>query len=350
MKGRVVTTFFAVCFSAAICFSQIYSTDHDNIGTHASSLNKLQGSTISGVVVGSDGSPLPDVRIEIRNEQTASSVASGYTNGSGAFEFDRLPMAAYDVSATRGLAESHEHLALGDVGANLKIRLTTAGSAASQADGSATVSVAEYRVPQKARDAFHKAEAALAKSRPDEVARQLAKALEAYPDYAPALTLRGVTSLDALNPQAAINDFDRAIHSDPNYALAYTAMAAALNQLSKFDDALRSGDRAVSLAPRSWQSYFEMAKSYVGKADYEHALQQITKAQQLVPTEYPPIHLVRAHVMLALKNYAEAMTELQAFLTLAPHDPNSGAARETLEKVKAFTASAANPAMAQSAR
>ena len=349
MKGRAITILFALCCSASISFSQIYSTDHDATPGRPDSLNKIQSSTISGIVIGSDGAPMPDVRIEIRDEQTARTVASGYTNNSGAFEFAHIPFAVYDITASRGLTESHQHLALGELGMNLKIRLANAGSA-SQVDGNATVSVAEYKVPQKARDAFHKAEAALAKNRRDEVAKQLAKALEIYPDYAPALTLRGVTWLDAANPEAAVNDFDKAIHSDPSYAMAYTAMAAAFNQLNKFDEALRSATRAISLAPSSWQTYFEMAKSYVGKADYEHALQQITKAQQLVPKEYAPIHLVRAHVMLALKNYAEAMGELQSFLRLAPQDPNSGAARQALEKVKALTASATNPAMADSAR
>jgi regulator of sirC expression with transglutaminase-like and TPR domain len=70
----------------------------------------------------------------------------------------------------------------------------------------------------------------------------------------------------------------------------------------------------------------------------------------LTPTEYAPIHLVRAHVMLALQNYSSAMDELQAFLRLAPKDPNSNAARETLQKVKAFTAAAANPPMVTSVR
>jgi len=349
MKGRAVTTLFALCFSTSISFSQIY-TDHDSLPGRSDSINKIQSYTISGLVIGSDGSALPDVRIEIRDEQTARTVASGYTNNSGAFEFGHLPIAVYDVSASRGLSETHQHLGLGDLGMNLRIRLASPGAAASQVDGNATVSVAEYKVPQKARAAFHKAEAALAKNRLDEVAKQLGKALEIYPDYAAALTLRGVTSLDAAKPEAAVDDFDRAIHSDPGYALAYTAMAAALNQLNKFDDALRSATRAVSLSPSSWQSYFEMAKSYVGKADYDHALQQITKAQQMVPKEYPPIHLIRAHVMLALKNYAEAMGELQAFLTLAPQDPNSGAARQALEKVKALTSSATSSAMVDTAR
>ena len=215
--------------------------------------------------------------------------------------------------------------------------------ASTQADGNATVSVAEYRVPQKARDAMHKAEQALSKHNFDDVTKFLAKALSIYPSYAPALTLKGVLSLDKNQVQAAIDDFDAAIHADSSYAVAYTGMGAALNELKKFDEALMSCDRAVTLSPDSWQPYYEMSKSYVGKADYQHALQQLTKAQSFNPNEYAPIHLVRAHVMLALKDYSSAMNELQRFLTLAPEDRNSAVARDTLAKVKAFTASAENP-------
>ena len=121
-------------------------------------------------------------------------------------------------------------------------------------------------------------------------------------------------------------------------------MAAGLNQLGKFDDALRSASRAATLAPTAWQAYFEMAQASVGKADYSHALQPLAKAEGLAPKDFPPIHLVRAHAMLGLRDYSNAVTELEAFLKLAPHDPSSAAAREALERVKALTASAASPA------
>ena len=274
MTGRVVTTILVTCLSSGVCFSQIYTLPPDSFGTRSNSLDKMQVTSISGVVIGSDSAPLPDVRVEVRNEQTSRVIATGYTNNAGTFQFGGLPASGYDVMAVRGLAEAHEHLASGDFGMNLRIRLNTA-SGASQADGNATVSIAQYKVPQKARNAYHKAEEALSKNHLDEVNKELAKALEIYPDYAEALTLRGVMSLDASHPEAAANDFDHAIKSDPGYSLAYTAMSAALNQLHKFDDALRSADRAISLSPSSWQSYFEMAKAYVGKTDYQHALQQL---------------------------------------------------------------------------
>lgn len=153
-------------------------------------------------------------------------------------------------------------------------------------------------------------------------------------------------SLDGAHPEAALNDFDHAIKSDPGYSLAYTAMAAAFNQLHRFDEAIRSADRAISLSPSSWQSYFEMGKAYVGKADYQRALQQLAKAQGFIPKDYAPLHLVRAHAMLALKNYSDALVELQQFLVLAPQDPNAATARDTVGKLKAYLASVAAPAVA----
>ncbi|HWY67097.1 MAG TPA: carboxypeptidase regulatory-like domain-containing protein [Terriglobales bacterium] len=345
MKGRFVTTLLAILFFAGSCFSQIFSPNLTS-GT-SSKIPSLN--SVSGVVIGSDGAPIADARIELRNENTGQTVASGYTNARGQFEFANLPSAQYELVATSGLSEAHERVGLeGPIG--LKIRLHNSNQAAAQADGKATVSVAEYKVPQKAREAYHKAQAALSKNKPEDTAKYLAKALEIFPDYAPALTLRGVLSLDRSDPNAAMNDFDKAIHSDPGFALAYTAMTAALNQLRKFDEALRSADRALTLAPQSWQTYFEMAKAYVGKADYPHALQQLTRAQSLNQADYAPIHLVRAHVMLAMKDYSNAMNELQAFLALAPQDPNSSAARNALEKVKALAASSANQPMVHSAR
>jgi tetratricopeptide (TPR) repeat protein len=299
--------------------------------------------SVSGVVLGADGKPLTDVHVEIRREDTGATIVSGYTNESGAFAFEHLPIASYELVATRGLDQARQHVTPAEGETNLKIRLNT-GDAAAPADGAATVSVAEYKVPQKARDAFHKAQEAMAKNKQDEAKKQLGKSLEAYPDYAPALTLRGVLTLDEGSLQAAMNDFDHAIHSDPGFALAYTAMAAVLNQLGKFDDALRSASRAVTLAPTAWQAYFEMAQASVGKADYSHALQHLAKAQGLAPKDFPPIHLVRAHAMLGLRDYSNAVTELETYIKLDPHAPNSAAAREALEKAKAFTAAAASQA------
>ena len=57
------------------------------------------------------------------------------------------------------------------------------------------------------------------------------------------------------------------------------------------------------------------------------------------PKNYPLIHLVKAHALLGLKNYAEAMAELQWYIERAPQgDRNSAQARQMLDKVRAFAA------------
>jgi tetratricopeptide (TPR) repeat protein len=221
----------------------------------------------------------------------------------------------------------------------VNLRLNTSDSKTA-AGGNALVSMAELKVPQRARDAYSKAEQAIAKHRPAEVSKYLEKALEIYPAFAPALTLRGALSLDKDDLTAAVGDFEKAIHADSTYAMAYGAMASALNRMNKFDDALRAAERASSLSPNSWQPYFEMAKAYFSKADYQRALQQLTRAQGQISQEYPPLHLLRANALLGLKNYADAAAELKSFLRIAPKDPNASAVRDTLGKLAAFTATA----------
>jgi tetratricopeptide (TPR) repeat protein len=205
------------------------------------------------------------------------------------------------------------------------------------AGGSNTVSVNQFKVSGKARDAFKKAEAAAQKLKLDKAEKFLAKAFEIHPQYAEAMALRGILKLDN-NGQGASSDLEQAVQFDLGCALSYIALAAH-NTLERFDDALLTVDRGVALAPASWQSYFEMGKAYLGKGKYQEALKQVNKAKDLAPKQFAPIHLVRAHAMLGLKDYAEAMTELEAYLDREPKGPNSQQARDTLQKVRTFAAS-----------
>src|SRR6185437_11649206 len=106
MKGRVVTTILATCLSSGVCFSQIYTVPPDSFGSRSNSLDKMQVTSISGEVVGSDGAPIPNVRVEVRTEQTSRVVATGFTNNAGVFQFAGMPVSGYDITAVRGLSET----------------------------------------------------------------------------------------------------------------------------------------------------------------------------------------------------------------------------------------------------
>lgn len=296
--------------------------------------------TLSGTVVTADNKPLADVLVELRGGN-GSTVSSVYTNSSGMFEFPPIAPGNYSVVATSGVDQAQERVEMGSFASSLRLRLPHS-STATDGNGNTSVSVAQYKVPQKARDAFRKAQQASVKGTNDEAQKQLARALEIYPKYADALTLRAILKIDEKDLPGAVADLQQAITDDENCSMAYLVMGAVFNTESKFDDAIRSLQRGQSLAPNSWQAYFEMAKALVGKAQYEPALRQLDRAQTLAPKEYPPIHLVRAHAMMALNNYSDAMTELQAYLAKAPQGAASQEAQKMLDQARAFSARSGN--------
>jgi hypothetical protein len=304
---------------------------------------------ITGTVVAQDGKPQEDVRVQIHDFATGGILASVYTGLSGSFSFDMLPYGRYEITATRGIASVRQDIEVRDSFSVVNLSLSTSDPNAAPGRN-AFVSVAELKVPQRARDAYIKAENAMMKNQPEKISKYLQKALEICPTYTRALTLRGALLLEKGELTSAIDDFDKAIHSDSTYALAHTGMAAALNRLNKFDDALRAAERASTLAPNFWQPYFEMAKSYLGKTDYQRALQQLTHAQGQITQDYAHLHLLRANAFLALNHYQDAAAELKLFLRIAPSDPNAPAVRETLDQVKAFIASGNNTTAPNDAR
>jgi len=206
-------------------------------------------------------------------------VSSFYTNPSGRFEFDRLSPGTYTVVATSGLQQSSERVDASNFSNSVNLRIQSAGKPADGVEGN-SVSIAQYRVPAKAREAYRKAHEAVEKGKFDDAHKHLTKALELCPNYADALTLRAVLALNQRDSQSAIEDLDKAIKADGNYAMAYMVMGSALNMQSRFDEAIRTLQRGQSLAPNYWQGYFEMGKSYMGKADYPAALRQLEQGRK----------------------------------------------------------------------
>jgi len=301
--------------------------------------NAAETTNLSISVRGSDDKPSADARVEL-HDMNGNLMGAGYTNSNGMFEMTaRFNNGVYEVVATKGLSEARERMPINSGGfAQLAIRLPASSDPEKNIGGATSVSVAQYKVPDKARKFFKKAQEALEKSKFDEAERDLGKALELYPKYAEALCLRGVLKMDGQDRNGAIADFDEAIQIDSSYAMSYFALGSVYNLMSRFDDALRTLERGTTLAPAAWQGYFEAAKAHIGKAEYEVALKQLDKAEALNRQTYPLINLLKGHALLALKQYPEAMQQLEAFLQKSPAGPQSEAARQMLTRAQAFAA------------
>lgn len=293
-------------------------------------------SSISGTVQDISNAPMNNVRVEL-TDGNGVVVNSAYTNAAGNFEFFGIEPGTYNLVATAGLVQSTERVEANSFAKAVVLHLVTNNKPQDGVQGN-SISVAQYKIPNKARDEYRKARAAMEKDKLDQAHEHLEKALAIYPNYADALTFRGVLELNQKNSQAAVADLDKAIKADPSFPMAYLVMGSALNMQSKFDDAIRTLERGESLAPDSWQAHFELAKAYIGKADYQSALKHLQQAQSMEPSKYPLIYLLQADALLAMKQYPEAMNALQSYLQKEPQGPNSAEAHKLMEKAQAFMA------------
>jgi tetratricopeptide (TPR) repeat protein len=332
--------FLAIAFTTftSFCFAQIATFPNDRSRDNLLSSRFPGGNaSVDGTVVSSlDSKPLQNARVELRDATNGTVVNSAYTNSAGVFQFGSVPQGLYQIVALLGTSQVEDRVDVNSFRTTVSLRMPVNNPPAGGNTGS-TISVVQYRIPDKARNEFEKAQQASAKVNLEEARKHVARALEIFPGYPDALTLRAILNLST-NLPAAIADLEKAIQSDGNYALAYTVLGSAFNMQENFDEALRTLERGQSLAPNSWQSYFEMARSYLGKLDYQSAMRQLERAQSLIPVEYPPIRLVRAQVLLGLRQYEAAMADLQAFLEKDPNGPNSSAAQQMLEKARQLLA------------
>src|SRR3954453_18952186 len=133
------------------------------------------------------------------------------------------------------------------------------------------------RAPAKAQRAAEKAAAAIASNQLKEAEKQLGRALELYPDYGRALTLRAIFKMST-DRSEAIKDLQHAIHVDPQYGLPYAVLASIYNASQRYDDALTLIHRALPLLPNAWQVHYENARALCGKQRNVEALQEVTDA------------------------------------------------------------------------
>ena len=289
--------------------------------------------SITGSVRSLDDQPLQDVRVELR-DSTGVMVNTSYTGPTGTFEFSQIPAGLYHIVATSGTQQIEEHVQVDSWSAMVNLRLPISKTARDD-NGKNSISVAQYQVPEKAREELKRAREASVKGRIAEAQEHVARALEIHPDYADALTLRAILKLSARDTEGAVVDLEKAIQCDSAYAMAYMVLGSAYNIESRFDEAIRVLEHGERLAPDAWQAYFELGKAYAGKNEYEAAVRQLDRAQTMAPPDYFLIHLVRAHVLMQLSRFNDAVIDLQMYLEKNPSGPDSDLAQKMLEHAKA---------------
>lgn len=334
MNYRAPVYFLVILFCLCAAGQRVPGLPQASVGDPG---NPIATGSLSGSVRTTDGKAIRNARVELRSPLSAQVINSTYTLPNGSFEFDQLASGHYEVVVTSGVNEVRDQVDVYSSGATVSLHMGADNEAA--ADGSpGMVSVAQMKVPGKARSLYRKAQGHVEKNKLDDASQELQKALAIAPTYAPALTLRALIAMQRGNATAALPDLESAVQNDPAYGLGYIVLGSAYNMQARYDDAIRVLSRAEALAASAWQLHFELSKALLGKGDYQKSLQQAGRAGALAAADYPPLHLVMAHAYLGLKDYSQAITELEQFISRDPNGADSARARKALDQVRAFAA------------
>ncbi len=329
LRARLATLLLSFFFASQA--NAQYGAQYSELLTNPNRIGSNAGS-VSGRVLGPQGDPAAGVRVELQDAYSRSTVASAFTQQDGTFELYNIPAGRYQVVAQWGVSQASDVVSVQFGQANVALRFCSTGQGYEDGD---TISVAEMLVPQKARSVYVKAREACARGKLDDAQKLLDRALQIYPQFAEALTLRGLLQMRDNHIDQGRQDFEQAIQFDPNYGPAYFALGAAYNAQARYDDALRTLELGTGISPTAWQGYYEMARASIGKGLYDKGLQLADKAEELNGNHLAAIHLLKAYAMIPLKFYSRAKEELQAYLQREPKGGNAEHARHLLAQLNA---------------
>jgi tetratricopeptide (TPR) repeat protein len=294
--------------------------------------------TVTGTVCDLHNHPIENARVGLHSSSTGAIVATTYTKSNGLFQFSNLQPGTYEVEATIGLSQTSQSANITPGGQyNATLRIPDAGP---DYAGPATVSVADMKVPGKARNELRKAQENMSRKKFAEARKELLKAIDLYPNYAKAHMQLGVLDMMEGNLPDASRELETSVKFDPNAPIAFVALASAYNTMHHYLDAESALESASRLAPMAWQIHFELSRAKLGERNFAASVQEVDKAMKLCQSDIPGLHLLKAKALLALRDYPKAEAELEQYIRNVPQE-ESTEARNTLNQVKAFTANSA---------
>jgi len=204
--------------------------------------------------------------------------------------------------------------------------------------GEQVVTANTLRAPAKAQAAFQRAMAAFNKHQQSEAEKQVSRALEIYPDYSVALTLRAYLHVTTQRSDA-VADLEHAIRADPSYAPANALLASFYNDSQRYDDASPLIQRALRLLPSTWQVHFEMARTLFGKHRSTEALAEVTDAITLIrasavasPESRAYVHFLRGQILMDRHELEGARQEFELTLKEEPQGAFANYSNEILAR------------------
>lgn len=273
---------------------------------------------------------------------TTPFTASTFAGSNGRFRFRKLEAGSYTITVfVPGLGEARRTVAVSPSLADSKGRvavtmaLGSGESAGAKAlERSATVSVRQLSIPDRARSEYNEARKKLARRDVEGAVRHLERAVELAPQFAAAWNYLGVIAYQSMEHEKAEAHFRRALEQEPGFYSSVVNLGGVLNNLGKHQEALKYNLYAVQEQPEDALANSQLGITYFSLGDFDKALQYLDAAKRLDPSHFSHPQLILAEIYMRRAQPAAAIRELEDFLARHPDAPNASAVREQVEHLR----------------
>jgi lipopolysaccharide biosynthesis regulator YciM len=290
--------------------------------------------SISGVVTDAESHlHIDGARVDLQG-LAGGILSTAFTSNAGTFQFNNVGPGSYElIFAQPGYQDDREHLEIDGPMIGMTVNLRRLASAVNP--GAPTVSVRDYSIPGKARDAMNKGMSMLyQKSDYPGSIKQFERAIHAYPNYYEAYAHMGFAYMKMKDADQSEKALRKSIDlSQEHYVDALVMLAALFSSSKRFADAEPLARKAVELNASSWQAQSELAQALLGLKRFDDAEKPAQEAAKLRP-DNPLLHLLLADIHIATKNEPALLDDFNAYLKLAPNGSYADKVRQHREELQ----------------
>jgi tetratricopeptide (TPR) repeat protein len=210
----------------------------------------------------------------------------------------------------------------------------TTKSGSSVASSTATVSVHELRIPEKALNAFNKGAQKLAARDFTGSITEFQRAVAVYDEFYEAWYKIGIANLELQINDAAEVAFRKSIDlSEAKYTPALFGLGLTLGNEKQYDDGEACIRAGLNLEPANAPGHFALAW-VLYSAQRTAEAEKSARDAVLYNPNLANAHLLLAQIHRRQKNSAAMVEDLDAYLRIEPDSPRSRALRTTRDEAQ----------------
>jgi tetratricopeptide (TPR) repeat protein len=216
------------------------------------------------------------------------------------------------------------------------VRATDQKQTAKPPLGSATISVSEMYIPDKASAEMKKGIEAYAKGDFTEAASHFEKAASEYPRYARAYDMLGAIAIKQPDRVKARDLFMKSIEVDNTFSPAYVDLARMELQDKRYGESESLLTKAVAFNPSLPAAVALLTTTEFANKEYDKALADVERTHALRNhEEYAEVHVMAGRVLRMQNHPDAAIAQFQLFLNEKPESPEAESVRQSIAALRA---------------